>query len=58
MQFREDDCRMRKGHASYPVVDRFNQGSTLQQNFRPNVAIEMLRDRIGRQSWILASALP
>ncbi len=49
---------MRKGHASYPVVDRFNQGSTLQQNFRPNVAIEMLRDRIGRQSWILASALP
>ena len=31
---------------------------TLQQHFSKDVSIGLLRDRIGRQPWILAAALP
>lgn len=31
---------------------------TIQQNFRPDVSIGLLRDRIGHQPWPLASTLP
>ncbi|MCY4521590.1 MAG: ISAs1 family transposase, partial [Caldilineaceae bacterium] len=62
MQFREDDCRMRTGHA--PAVmgilrrAALNMLRTLQQHFSTHVSIGLLRDRIGRQPWILAAALP
>ncbi|MCY4521932.1 MAG: ISAs1 family transposase, partial [Caldilineaceae bacterium] len=62
VQFREDDCRMRTGHA--PAVmgilrrAALNMLRTLQQNFSKDVSIGLLRDRIGRQPWILAAALP
>ena len=62
MQFREDDCRMRKGHA--PAVmgilrrAALNMIRTIQRNLETDVSIGLLRDRIGRQPWILASALP
>jgi len=62
VQFREDDCRMRTGHA--PAVmgilrrAALNMIRTIQRNFRPDVSIGLLRDHIGRQPWILASALP
>ena len=62
IQFREDDCRMRRGHA--PAVmgilrrAALNMLRTLQQNFSAHVSIGLLRDRIGRQPWILAGALP
>ncbi len=35
-----------------------NRLRTLQQNFSAQVSIGLLRDRIGRQPWILAGALP
>ena len=62
VQFREDDCRMRTGHA--PAVmgilrrAALNMLRTLQQHFSKDVSIGLLRDRIGRQPWILAAALP
>ena len=34
-----------------------NTVRTIQQHFRLDVSIGLLRDRIGRQPWILASAL-
>ena len=48
-------CGSRDGH---PAADCLEQEGTLQRNFGLDVSIEQLRDRIGRQSWILASALP
>ena len=53
VQFREDDCRLRRGHAP-SVMDilrraTLNMVRTLQQNFRSDVSIGSLRDRIGRQ---------
>ena len=50
--FREDDCRLRRGHA--PAVmgilrrAALNIVRTLQQNFRPDLSIGLLRDKIGR----------
>ncbi|MCY4522075.1 MAG: ISAs1 family transposase [Caldilineaceae bacterium] len=62
VQFREDACRMRTGHA--PAVmgilrrAALNMLRTLQQHSGKDVFIGLLRDRIGCQPWILASALP
>ena len=62
VQFREDDCRLRRGNgpAVMGVLRRtaLNMLRTLQQNIRTNVSIGLLRDRIGRRPWILASQLP
>ena len=62
MQFREDDCRMRTGHAPavMGVLRRavLNMLSTIQRKLKTDVSIGLLRDRIGRQPWILAAALP
>ena len=62
VQFREDDCRMRTGNAPavMGVLRRaaLNMLRTLQRNFSPDESIGLLRDRIGRQPWILAAALP
>ena len=35
-----------------------NMVRTVQQNFRQDVSIVLLRDRIGRHPWILAATLP
>ena len=62
MQFREDDCRIRTGNA--PAVmgilrrAALNMLSTIQRKLETDVSIGLLRDRIGRQPWILAAALP
>jgi len=62
MQFREDDGRMRTGHA--PAVmgilrrAALNRLRTLQQHCSKDVSIGLLRDRIGCRPWILAAALP
>ncbi|MCY3659830.1 MAG: hypothetical protein OXG36_12545, partial [Caldilineaceae bacterium] len=62
VQFREDDCRIRTGHA--PAVmgilrrAALNMLRTIQRKLETDVSIGLLRDRIGRQPWILASALP
>ena len=62
VQFREDDCRMRKGNASdvMGVLRRaaLNMVRTIQRKLEMDVSIGLLRDRIGRQPWILAAALP
>ncbi len=53
---------MRTGHS--PTVmgilrrAALNMLRTLQQNFSAHVSIGLLRDRIGRQPWMLAAALP
>ena len=62
VQFREDDCRVRTGNA--PAVmgilrrAALNMLRTIQRKLETDVSIGLLRDRIGRQPWILASALP
>ncbi len=62
VQFREDDCRMRTGNA--PAVmgilrrTALNMVRTIQRKLETDVSIGLLRDRIGRQPWILAAALP
>ena len=62
MQFREDDCRMRKGHAPAVMAilrrTALNTVRTIQRTLETHVSIGLLRDRIGRQPWILAAALP
>ena len=62
VQFREDDCRMRKGHAPavMAVLRRaaLNMVRTIQRKLETDVSIGLLRDRIGRQPWLLAAALP
>ncbi len=62
VQFREDDCRMRTGHAPavMAILRRaaLNMLRTLPQHSGTHVSIGLLRDRIGRQPWILAAALP
>ena len=62
MQFREDDCRLRRGHgpAVMGIFRRaaLNMVRTVQQNLSADVSIGLLRDRIGRHPWILAAALP
>ena len=62
MQFREDDCRLRTGHgpAVMGILRRaaLNMVRTVQQNCSADVSISLLRDRMGRHSWILAAALP
>ena len=57
VQFREDDCRMRKGNAP-AVMAALNLLRTIQRKLETDVSIGLLRDRIGRQPWILAAALP
>ena len=53
---------MRKGHAPAVMgvlhLAALNMVRTLQPNFSPDVSIGLLRDRIRRPLWILASALP
>ena len=50
VQFREDDCRLRRGHA--PVVMGIlcravlNMGRTVQQNFRLDLSIGLLRNTL------------
>ncbi len=62
VQFREDDCHMRQGHA--PVVmgilrrAALNMVRIVQQNLSSFVTIGLLRDCIGRQPWLLAFSLP
>ena len=62
MQFREDDCCMRTGNAPAVVgiLRRtvLNMIRTMQRKLETDVSIGLLRDRIGRQPWILAAALP
>lgn len=61
VQFREDDCRLRRGHAPavMAILRRaaLNMVKTFQQQFEPDVSIGLLRDRIGRRPWILAPIL-
>ena len=60
--FRKDDCRIRTGNT--PTVmgilrrTALNMVCTVQQNLSSYVSIGLLRDRIGRQSWLLAPSLP
>lgn len=62
VQFREDSYCMRKGNA--PAVmsilyrTALHMMRTLQGKLQTDVSIGLLRDRIGGQLWILASALP
>ena len=62
VQFREDDCRMRTGHAPavMAILQRaaLNMLGTIQRKLETDVSIGLLRDRLGRQPWILAAALP
>ena len=61
VQFRGDDCRMRTGNASavmgIPGRAALNMLRTIQRKLETDVSIGLLRDRSGRQPWILASAL-
>ena len=61
VQFREDDCRLRRGHAPavMAILRRaaLNMVKTFQQPFEPDVSMGLLRDRIGRQPWILTPIL-
>ena len=61
VQFREDDCRLRRGHAPavMAILRRaaLNMVKTFQQPFEPDVSMGLLRDRIGRQPWLLAPIL-
>ena len=60
--FREDDGRIRTGNA--PAVmgilrrAALNMVHTVQQQFRSYGSIGLLRERIGRQPWLLAPSLP
>ena len=61
VQFREDDCRLRRGHA--PAVmgilrrAAMNLVRTVQQHFRSDLSIGLPRDKIGRNSALLALIL-
>ncbi len=61
VQFREDDYRLRRGHA--PAVmgifrrAALNMVRMVQQNFRPDLSIGLLRDKIGRNPALLAPIL-
>ena len=61
VQFREDDCRLRRGHAPavMAILRRaaLNMVKTFQQPFEPDVSMGLLRHRIGRQPWILTPIL-
>ena len=61
VQFREDDCRLRRGHAPavMAILRRaaLNMVKTFQQQFEPDVSMGLLRDRIGCRPWILAPIL-
>ena len=62
VQFREDDRRMRTGNAPdvMGILHRaaLNMLRTIQRKLETDLSIGLLRDRIGRQPWLLASALP
>ena len=56
--FPEDDCRLRRGHAP-AVMDILRQTAlnivrTVQQHFRPDLSIGLLRDKIGHNPALLA----
>ena len=59
--FQEDDCRLRWEHA--PTVmgilrrAALNMVRTVQQNFRPDLSIGLLRDKIRRNPTLLAPLL-
>ena len=62
VQFREDNCRLRRVRHAFSVIGilsraTLNMVRTLRQNFRPDVSIGLLRNRIGCRPWIPASAL-
>ena len=61
VQFRKDDCRLRRGHAPavMAILRRaaLNMVKTFQQPFELDVSMGLLRDRIGRQPWILTPIL-
>ncbi len=59
VEFREDDCRLRRGHAVMGIPGRaaLNIVRTLQQNFRPDLSMGLLRDKIGRNPALLAPIL-
>ncbi|MYD89590.1 MAG: transposase [Caldilineaceae bacterium SB0662_bin_9] len=61
VQFREDDCRLRRGHAPAVMVilrrAAMNLVRTVQQHFRPDLSIGLLRDKIGRNPVLLAPIL-
>ena len=62
VQFREDDCRMCKGHA--PTVmgilrrSALNMVRTIPRKLEMDVSIGLLRNRLGHQPWSLAAVLP
>ncbi len=62
VQFREDDCRLRSGNgpAVMGILHRtaLNMLRTVQLKLSADASIGLLRDRIGRRPWILASVLP
>ena len=61
VEFREDDGRLRRGHAPavMGILRRavLNMVHTLQQNFRLDLSIGLLRDKIGRNPAPLAPIL-
>ena len=61
VEFREDDCRLRRGHAPavMGILRRavLNIVRTLQQNSGPDLSIGLLRDKIGRNPALLAPIL-
>ena len=62
VQFWEDDCHVRTGNAPavMAILRRaaLNMVRTIQRKLETDVSIGLLRDRIGRQPWILAVSLP
>ncbi len=61
VQFREDDCCLPRGHAPAVMAilrrSPLNMVRTVQQNFRPDLSIGLLRDKIGRNPVLLAPIL-
>ena len=61
VQFREDDCRLRRGHAPTVMAilrrSALNMVRTVQQNFRPDLSIGLPRDKIGHHPALLAPVL-
>ena len=61
VQFQEDDCRLRRGHAPavMGILRRaiLNMVRTLQQHSGPDLSIGLLRDKIGRNPALLAPIL-
>ena len=64
VQCRENDCRMRSGHAPAVMAilhlhrAALNMVRTIQRKLETDVSIGLLRDRIRRRPWFLTAALP